>query len=163
MKKITVLLADDNRDVRRKFRELLEFDCDFEIVGEARNEQKAVSMVKKFCPAFVLMDISMPPLNGFHATREILKDSPATKVLMLSAHSEDAYVEEAMNSGAMGYLVKQTCVDSLCSAIREVQKGNTFFSPSIPGRIPNGIRDWINGSPYPSPNQPTLKSQNSNI
>jgi DNA-binding NarL/FixJ family response regulator len=81
------------------------------------------------------MDIAMPLLNGLHATRQILKAAPATKVLMLSAHSEDVYVEEATNSGAGGYLLKQTCADSVCSAIREVQKGNTFFSPSIPRRL----------------------------
>jgi DNA-binding NarL/FixJ family response regulator len=81
------------------------------------------------------MDIAMPLLNGLQATLQILKAVPATKVLMLSAHSEDVYVEEATNSGAMGYLLKQTCADIVCSAIREVQKGKTFYSPSIPSRL----------------------------
>jgi DNA-binding NarL/FixJ family response regulator len=81
------------------------------------------------------MDIAMPLLNGLHATRQILKAAPATKVLMLSAHSDDVYVEEATKSGAVGYLVKQTAADSVCPAIREVQKGNTFFSPPIPIRL----------------------------
>jgi DNA-binding NarL/FixJ family response regulator len=92
-------------------------------------------MVKKLHPAIVLMDVAMPLLNGLQATRQILKYAPATKVLILSAHSDDAYVEEATNSGAMGYLIKQTSSDSVCPAIREVQKGNTFFSPSIPSRL----------------------------
>ena len=74
-------------------------------------------------------------LNGLQATRQILKAAPATKVLMLSAHNDEAYVEEAINSGAMGYLVKQTSADNVCYAIREVQKGNTFFSPSIPSHL----------------------------
>ena len=86
-------------------------------------------------PALVFMDLAMPVLNGLHATRQILEAAPATKVLMLSTHSDDAYVEEATNSGAMGYLLKQTCADSVCPAIREVEKGNTFFSPSIPSRL----------------------------
>jgi len=69
------------------------------------------------------------------ATRQILKAAPATKVLMLSAHSDEVYVEEATNSGAMGYLIKYTAANSVCSAIREVHKGNTFFSPSNPKRL----------------------------
>jgi DNA-binding NarL/FixJ family response regulator len=81
------------------------------------------------------MDIAMPLLNGLQATRQILKAVPATKVLMLSAHSDEAYVKEAAKSGAMGYLIKHTAVDSLCHAIREVHKGNTFLSPSIPKHL----------------------------
>ncbi len=135
MKRITVLLADDNRVVRREFRSILELEDDLEVVGEAKNGRQAVAMVKKLRPALVLMDISMPLLNGLQATRQILKAAPPTKVLMLSAHSDDAYVEEATNSGAMGYLTKQTSADCVCTAIREVQKGNTFFSPSIPSRL----------------------------
>ena len=99
------------------------------------NIDGAIAMTKEFCPALVLMDIGMPLLNGLEATRQILKALPATKVLMLSVHGEDAYVEEAVSSGAMGYLIKQTSADSVCSAIREVQKGNTYFSPSIPRRL----------------------------
>jgi DNA-binding NarL/FixJ family response regulator len=81
------------------------------------------------------MDIAMPLLNGLQATRQILKAAPATKVLMLSAHSDDVYIAEATNSGAVGYLLKHTCVESVCPAIREVQKGNTFYSPSIPSHL----------------------------
>jgi DNA-binding NarL/FixJ family response regulator len=136
MKRITVLLADDNRVVRREFRKILEREDDLEVVGEAKNGRQAVAMVIKLRPALVLMDIAMPLLNGLQATRQILKAAATTtKVLMLSAHSDDAYVEEATNSGAMGYLLKQTAADSVCSAIREVQKGNTFFSLSIPSRL----------------------------
>jgi DNA-binding NarL/FixJ family response regulator len=135
MKQITVLLADDNRGLRGEFRKLLEFEDDLEVVGEAKNGLEAVAMVKKLRPALVLMDITMPLLNGLEATRQILKAMPLTKVLMLSVHGEDAYVEAAVNSGAMGYLIKHTAVGSVCSAIREVQNGNTFFSPSIPRRF----------------------------
>ena len=135
MKRITVLLADDNRVVRREFRKILELEDDLEVVGEAKNGHQAVAMAKKLRPALVLMDVAMPLLNGLQATCQILKAVPATKVLMLSAHSDEAYVAEAVNSGAMGYLIKQTSADSVCHAIREVQKGNTFFSPSIPKRL----------------------------
>ncbi|MCX6927104.1 MAG: response regulator transcription factor [Verrucomicrobia bacterium] len=135
MKRITVLLADDNRVVRTEFRKLLELEDDLEVVGEAKNGLQAVAMANRLHPELVLMDIAMPLLNGLQATRQILKAAPATKVLMLSAHSDDVYVEEATKSGAVGYLVKQTAADSVCSAIRQLQKGNTSFSPSIPSRL----------------------------
>jgi DNA-binding NarL/FixJ family response regulator len=82
----------------------------------------------------VLMDIAMPLLNGLEATRQVLKAFPATKVLMLSAHSDDAYVKNATESGAVGFLLKQTSAHDVCRAIREVQKGKTFYSPSISRR-----------------------------
>ncbi len=135
MKRITVLLADDDKVVRKGFRKILELEDDLEVVGEAKNGTQAVALAKKLRPAVVLMDVTMPLLNGLQATDQILKAAPATKVLMLSAHSDEAYVAAAINSGAMGYLIKQTSADSLCDAIREVQKGNTFFSPSIPRRL----------------------------
>ena len=135
MKRITVLLADDNKVVRREFRKILELEADLKVVGEAKNGRQAVAMVKKLRPALVLMDLAMPILNGLEATRQIVKTTLATKVLMLSAYSDDAYVQEAINAGARGYLIKQTSAACLCPAIREVQKGNTFFSPSIPRRL----------------------------
>jgi DNA-binding NarL/FixJ family response regulator len=91
MKPITVLLADDNRVVRKEFRRILELEEDLEVVGEAANGRQAVAMFKKLRPALVLMDVAMPVLNGFEATRQILKAGPAAKVLMLSAHTDEAY------------------------------------------------------------------------
>src|ERR1035438_7247007 len=104
MKRITVLLADDNGVVRREYRGILELEDDLEVVGEAKNGHQGVAMVKKLRPTLVLMDVAMPLLNGLQATRQILKAAPTTKVLMLSAHGDEVYVEEATNSGAMGYL-----------------------------------------------------------
>jgi len=135
MKRITVLMADDNGVVRREFRKILELEDDLEVVGEAKNGNQVVALAKRLHPAVVLMDVSMPLLNGLHATCQILKAAPATKVLMLSAHSDEAYVVGAIDSGAMGYLIKQTSAESVCHAIREVHKGKTFFSPSIPKRL----------------------------
>src|SRR5271154_787013 len=131
MKRITVLLAEDHMIVREGFRKMLELEDDFEIVGEAQDGRQAVMLAKKFRPEVVLMDIAMPLLNGLEATRQVLKAVPTTKVLMLSAHSDDAYVKNATESGAVGFLLKQTSAHEVCRAIREVQKGNTFFSPSI--------------------------------
>jgi DNA-binding NarL/FixJ family response regulator len=136
MKPITVLLADDNQVVREEFRKLLELEDDLEVVGEATNGLQALDLAQNLRPALVLMDVTMPGiLNGLQATRQILKVAPATKVLMLSAYNDEVYVEEAINSGAMGYLVKQTSADNVCLAIREIHEGNTFFSPSIPRHL----------------------------
>jgi DNA-binding NarL/FixJ family response regulator len=134
MKRITVLLAEDHMIVREGFRKMLEIETDIEVVGEAQEGRQAVALVKKLHPAVVLMDIAMPLLNGLEATRQVLKALPATKVLMLSAHSDDAYVKNATESGAVGFLLKQTSAHEVCRAIREVQKGNTFFSPSVSKR-----------------------------
>jgi DNA-binding NarL/FixJ family response regulator len=135
MKIITVLLADDAKIVRGEYRKLLELESDLKVVGEAIDGLHAVALVKKFLPAVVLMDVAMPLLNGLQATRKILKAFPKTKVLMFSSHNDEAYIDEAINSGAMGYLIKYTAADYVCLAIREVQKGMTFFSPSIPKRF----------------------------
>ena len=135
MKRITVLLAEDHTIVREGFRKMLELEHDLEVVGEAQDGRQAVAMVKKLRPAVVLMDIAMPQLNGLEATRQVLKAVPATKVLILSAHSDDAYVKDATDSGAVGFLLKQTSSHVVCEAIREVQKGNTFYSPAVARRL----------------------------
>jgi DNA-binding NarL/FixJ family response regulator len=149
MKKITVLLADDSQLVCRDIREMLERENDLEVVGEARNGREAVALAKKIRPALVLMDVAMPLLNGLQATRQILKAVPATKVLMLSVHDDKVYVEEALKSGAMGYLIKHTAINNLCRAIRQVHKGKTFFKPPPPGHLhkPNRKKP----GPPPSP------------
>ena len=135
MKRTTVLLADDHTIVREGFRKMLELEDDLEVVGEAQDGRQAVALVKKLHPDVVLMDIAMPQLNGLEAARQVHKDFPATKVLILSAHNDDAYVKAATDSGAVGFLLKQTSAHDVCLAIREVQKGNTFFSPSISKRL----------------------------
>lgn len=131
MKRITVLLAEDHTIVREGFRKMLELEGDFEVVGEAQDGRMAVVMAKKLRPNVVLMDIAMPLLNGLEATRQVLKAVPSTRVLILSAHNDDAYVTNATEAGAVGFLLKQTSAHDVCRAIREVQQGKTFFSPAI--------------------------------
>jgi len=138
MKRISVLLAEDHQIVREGFRSLLKHERDIEVVGEAETGRQAVAMVKQLRPAVVVMDIAMPLLNGMEATRQIRKDVPGTKVLILSAHSDDAYVEQVIELGAAGFLLKQASAHNLATAIREVQKGNTFFSPAITKRLNRG-------------------------
>lgn len=131
MKPITVLLVDDHTVVREGLRALLEHDDDIEVVGEAKTGREAVRLTTELLPAVVVMDIAMPLLNGLEATRQILKALPATRIVILSAHGDDAYVEQVIELGAAGYLIKQTSALVLSKAVREVHKGNTFFSPSI--------------------------------
>ncbi len=138
MKPTTVLLAEDHMVVRQGLRKLLEAETDLEVVGEAQTGRQAVEMARKLRPAVVVMDIAMPLLNGLEATRQILKQVSNTKVLILSAHSDDAYVERALEFGAKGFLLKQTSAHVLSRAIREVQKGNVYFTPSIAKRFGNG-------------------------
>jgi DNA-binding NarL/FixJ family response regulator len=134
MKRITVLLAEDHTIVREGFRKMLESENDLQVVGEAQDGRQAVALAKKLHPAVVLMDIAMPRLNGLEAMRQVLKAVPATKVLILSAHSDDAYVKNATESGAVGFLLKQTSAHVVCEAIREVQKGKMFFCPAVARR-----------------------------
>jgi DNA-binding NarL/FixJ family response regulator len=134
-KRITVLLAEDHEIVRQGLRKLLEAESDIEVVGEAATGRQAVALTRKLHPGVVVMDIAMPLLNGLEATRQIRKAVPATKVLILSAHSDDEYIRQVILLGAAGYLIKQTSADFLSKAIREIHKGNTFFSPSIADRL----------------------------
>jgi DNA-binding NarL/FixJ family response regulator len=135
MKRITVLLAEDHQIVREGFRSLLKHEDDIEVVGEAETGRQAVQLTQKLRPAVVVMDIAMPLLNGLEATRQIRRDFPETRVLILSAHSDDAYVEQVALLGAAGFLLKQTSSHVLATAIREVQKGHTFFSPAVSRRV----------------------------
>ena len=135
MKPITVLLAEDHQIVREGFRSLLKHEPDIEVIGEAETGREAVQMTRKLRPAVVVMDIAMPLLNGLEATRQIRKDCPDTRVLILSAHSDDAYVAQVTALGAAGFLLKQTSSHILATAIREVQKGNTFYSPAVSRRL----------------------------
>jgi DNA-binding NarL/FixJ family response regulator len=148
MQKITVLLADDHTVVRQGLRALLVVEGDIEIVAEAETGRQAVLLAKKFLPDVVVMDVAMPLLNGLEATRQIVKQLPKTKVLVLSSYSDDEYVQQLVEAGAAGYLVKQTAANELLRAIREAHKGNTFFSPAIAKRLQDHCREaFISGQP----------------
>ena len=140
MKRITVLLAEDHEIVRKGLRSLLEAEGDIEVIGEARSGREAVRLAKKLLPEVVVMDIGLPVLNGVQATRQILMAVPATRVLILSAYSDDEYIEQVITLGAVGYLLKHTSAFALAKAIREAHKGNTFFGPSISRRFKNKAR-----------------------
>jgi DNA-binding NarL/FixJ family response regulator len=133
-KRITVLLAEDHTVVREGLRKLLQAESDIEVVGEAGTGRQAVQLTRTLQPEVVVMDIAMPGLNGLEATRQILHGLPGARILILSAHSDDAYVERAMELGAAGYLIKQTSARYLSEAIRAIRQGHTFFSPAVATR-----------------------------
>jgi DNA-binding NarL/FixJ family response regulator len=138
---------------------MLELEDDFEVVGEAEDGRQAVAMVKKLRPAVVVMDIAMPLLNGLEATRQILKAVPNTRILILSAHSDDAYVKNATEAGAVGFLLKQASARVLSEGIREVNKGHTFFGPFIAKRLPERERKSLDRAGRPKPRKARLTSR----
>jgi len=140
MKKISVLLVDDHTVVRQGLRALLSQEEDIEVIGEAENGRQAIQMASKTPPDVVIMDVVMPLMNGLEGTRQMLKYVPSAKVLVLSSYGDDDYVQQLTEVGASGYLTKQTAGDDLLLAIREVQRGNAFFSPSIAKRLRDRCR-----------------------
>ena len=130
-KLINILMAEDHAVVRQGLCALLTIDGHFKIVGEARTGREAVTMAKTLQPDVILMDIAMPILNGLEATRQILAANPAARIIILSAHTDHAYIERMVTAGVVGFLEKQTSAESLTKAIREVAAGKSYFSPSI--------------------------------
>jgi DNA-binding NarL/FixJ family response regulator len=135
LRKITILLAEDHLIVRQGLCALLDLEGHFEIVGEARTGREAVVMAKVLRADVIVMDIAMPVLNGLEATRQILAADPQAKILVLSAHCDDEYVERMTAAGARGFVEKQTSAQVLAEAVRELARGNTFYSPSIAKRL----------------------------
>ena len=133
-KKITVLLVDDHSLVRRGFRRMLEDEADMKVVGEAGNGEESVKLAKELRPQVVVMDCALPGMSGLQATRQILEDSPATNVLMLSMHTEDTWVRQAIEAGAKGYVLKNALDLELGAAIRKVAAGETVFDPQVEQR-----------------------------
>lgn len=128
---ITVLLADDHSLVRRGFRRLLEDDEAIKVIGEASNGVEAIRMAYELKPQVVVMDLSMPELDGVQATKEIVKHLPGTDVLVLSMHAEDNYVRNALDAGAKGYLLKSAIDVDLVGAIRAVAQGKRFIGSGL--------------------------------
>ncbi|HWX22387.1 MAG TPA: response regulator transcription factor [Candidatus Binatia bacterium] len=147
MKNISVLLVDDHTVVRQGLRALLKAEEDMEVIGEAENGRQAVMLARKTPPDVVVMDVAMPLLNGLEATRQILKSVPTAKVLVLTSYGDDECVEQLMRAGAAGYLIKQTAANDLLKAIREVQRGNAFFSPAIAKRLRDQCREAFTAGP----------------
>ena len=137
---ITVFLADDHTIVRQGLAKLVEGESHLRVVGESENGREAVKKVESLKPDIVIMDISMPLLNGIEATRQIKKISPQTKVIILSMHCHDRYISELFSYGASGYLLKNSTGADIIKGISAAVSGDTYLSPSISRRV---IEDYV--------------------
>jgi two-component system response regulator NreC len=142
MTMIKILLADDHKIVRQGVRTLLAAEPDMEVVGEADNGRATLRLAQELSPQVIIMDISMPDLNGIDATRQILAETPGVKVIALSMHSDSLFVLNMLKAGASGYLLKDCALEKLVKAIRTVVANKTYLSPGISDIL---IKDFMEG------------------
>jgi DNA-binding NarL/FixJ family response regulator len=135
-----ILLAEDHAVMRTGLRLVLERQPDFRVVGEASDGREAVALAQQHKPDVILMDIGMPNLNGIDAARQITTALPQTAVVILSMHSDEAYVLRALKAGARGYLLKESAESDLIAAIRAVHNGKAFFSPAVSRML---VEDYV--------------------
>jgi len=133
-----VLLADDHAMVRQGLRALLERERDLVVVGDACDGREAVRLAAQLRPDVVVMDISMPRLNGIEATRRIMACSPGTRIVALTMHAGEEYVYELLKAGATGYVLKESPASDVVAAIRVVRQGGSFLNPTISAQVVNG-------------------------
>lgn len=138
-RKIRILLADDHRLVRQGFRLIFESQSDMEVVGEAGNGKEAVDLAIALVPDVIVMDVTMPELNGIEATRRIRQDLPNVRVLALSVHRDGVYVREIVRAGADGYILKESADSELLAATRVVARGQSYLSPEVAHSV---LRDY---------------------
>lgn len=137
METIKILLVDDHTIVRQGIRALLESVPEIEVIGEAENGKTAVEMAESLRPDIMIIDISLPLLNGLEVTRRVRRSVPECKILVLTMHENEMYVSQILRTGASGYLVKKTAVSELILAIKAVHQGKAYFSPSISKMVLN--------------------------
>jgi DNA-binding NarL/FixJ family response regulator len=131
MARLRILLADDHTVVRQGLRKVLEECPDWEVVAEAGDGREAVRQAEEHKPDVAIIDVAMPLLNGIETTRQIARRSPNTRILVLTMHSDEAYVNQILQAGATGYLLKDSADVDLLQAVSAVSKGKSFFSPAV--------------------------------
>ena len=132
---ISLLLVDDHPVVRKGTRELLEGESDLRVIGEAGSGEEAVTQARALKPDVILMDVSMPGMNGIEATRAIKAEQPGVGVLVLTSYDDDAYVFALLEAGAAGYLLKNASEDDLLGAVRAVAAGESALHPSVARKV----------------------------
>ncbi len=137
---LKILLADDHKIVRDGLKSLINKEVSMEVIGEADNGRKTVQLARDLEPEIIIMDISMPDLNGIEATRQIVADSPDVKIIALSMHSDKRYVKGILSAGASGYLLKDSAFEELVEAIRTVDTGRFYLSAGIAGVV---VKDYV--------------------
>ena len=142
-KKIRVLLADDHTILRKGIRMLIDAQADMEVVGEAATGREAIETARSLKPDVIIMDVSMPELNGIEGTRQICDELTRTRVLALTMHKDSVYVREILRAGARGYLLKDTEDDDLLRAIRTIHRGEAFLSPAISDAVLTDYRRHV--------------------
>lgn len=162
-KRITIVLVEDHKIVRMGLRTLLELEDDFLVLGEAENGLEAVKQVQELAPMIVVMDIALPMLNGIEASRQILRSNTETKILMLSAYSDDGYIEKVTSLGVSGFLIKQCSPPLLIQAIREIINGKQFFSPEIAERLDQLTKIQLNNQGVARSKIQTLSERESQV
>ncbi len=156
MSNINVLVVDDHNIVRQGLKALLAAEGDINVIAEAQTGREAVQLTERYRPDVIIMDLAMPLLNGWEATRQILKAVPSAKILILSTYDADEHVQQAIAAGAAAYLIKQVAAADLVKAIREVKKGNAYFSPGIAQRLREQTRRSLSGEAPPKNNNTEL-------
>lgn len=147
--RVRVLLADDHALVRAGLRKLLESLPDIEVVGEADDGQQVLALAEQLHPNLVLMDISMPGLNGLEATARLTKTHPQIRVLILSMHQNEDYVRQALRANAAGYLLKDAAPVELALAIKAVLRGETYLSPAVSKGVVSNYVQHLRGEQQP--------------
>jgi DNA-binding NarL/FixJ family response regulator len=142
-KRTRILLADDHAVVRHGFRRILDAQDDMEVVGEVSNGREAVDQSAAIQPDVVIMDVTMPELNGIEATRRIAEQVPRTRILALSMHRDSVYVREILRAGARGYLLKDSSEADLISAVRAVAQGEGYLSPAVSEAVLSDYRKHV--------------------
>jgi DNA-binding NarL/FixJ family response regulator len=140
MKEIRILLADDHEVVRRGLCTLLQAQPGWKVVAEAANGREAVDLARQFKPAVVILDISMPEVNGFEATRQILKAIPQTEVLILTMHESEQVVREVLDAGARGYVLKSDAGQDMVAAVESLSRHKPFFTSKVAEMVLEGYR-----------------------
>ena len=136
--KLRIILAEDHETVREGIKLLVNSQPDMEVIGEASNGSAAIKAVQKLKPDIIVMDISMPEINGLKATKRIKQDSPQIKILALTRHTDDGYIQQLIRAGANGYVLKQSAPTELINAIRAICTGKSYLDPSLTERVMGG-------------------------